>query len=112
MIKEIQDLIRMAGRWREWEESQITGENDDFLLRELEEKIERWLFPHLKLITKDDNEFYRYGAEILDNVHILALEIKKAGLEKLIRENRKPAWWERIYDRAFQISGRKKNRSL
>ena len=88
--REIQDLIAMAARWREWEEKQITGENDDFLLAELAGKIDKWMFPRLRAITVDDNEYFKYGSEIWDNVTILTLAIRQAALEKLIRENLKP----------------------
>ena len=85
----------MADRWRQWEEKQITGYNDAFLLQELEEKIEQWVFPRLKAITHDDNEFYKYGSIIWDNITILELEIRKANYIRKINNYQSETWWQR-----------------
>lgn len=95
--QEINDLICIARRWRKAAELELTGENDEFLRLELEEKYDEWLYPWLKCLTKDDNEFRRHGIHVEDNLTILTLEIRKAALEKLIRENYKPKWWEKFY---------------
>lgn len=66
----------MARRWREWEERQITGQHDEFLISELEEKIEEWMLPWLRALTQDDNEFNRHAAEIWDEVFLLRMAIQ------------------------------------
>ena len=89
---EIQDLLKMADRWRRGQEKQLTGENDGFLVKELEEQYEEWMLPHLKGITKDDNEYNWWGSEIWNNVTILQLEVKVAALEQAIRSNGGRRW--------------------
>jgi hypothetical protein len=84
--KKVSVLLTIARRWRKWAESQLTGENDDFLRQELEEDYERMLLPHLRQITKDDNEYFYWGSKVQDNITILTLEIEKAKLERAIRE--------------------------
>ena len=87
----------MATRWYRWEERQITGNNDEFLVRELEEKIEDWLFPRLRAITIDDNEFRKYGSIIWDNV---------TKLELAVSSRRKRSWIDRLVSISRAVFGR------
>lgn len=78
--REIQDLIRKAREWREWESRQITGENDEFLLEEYQRHLEEWgLLKRIWQLTADDNEYLHHADKVWDQVIILEAEINKAG---------------------------------
>jgi hypothetical protein len=96
--EQIQDLITKARDWRKSFERFVTGQNDEFLLTDFREDIERQMFPHLKTITKNDDEFMFCGSQIWNETVILELFIRMKYLERQIflavnRRKIKKSFW-------------------
>ena len=85
MNEEIRILICKAHDWRLWEERQITGENDDFLLQEFKEHLEEWgLLYRIWTLTETDNEYLKYADMVWEEVTALELAIR-----------REQTWWKK-----------------
>jgi hypothetical protein len=91
--EQINDLFIMAVRWRRDLSRYVTGDEDDYLAEDLEESIETQMWPHLRAITKDDDEFQKCGAPIWDQTTILRLYIRQRKLERIIETSGRKAMW-------------------